>query len=271
MSMTESIEPNVLVTGATDGLGRETALALARKGFRVILHGRSEAGVRATQDAIARQVSGAKLEHVQADLQVLSEVRRAVTELTVRLSHLDVIINNAGIYASDAHLTIDGWESTFGVNHVASFVLTLGLLPLLRRATAGRVVNVSSVAHSRGRIEPATFRSLERFDPYHAYAQSKLANILFTTELQRREPKLAVNALHPGVVSTKLLVEGFKMNGPDTLAEGAETSVWLASAHEAAALHGSYCVRSRPTRPSTLASDADLAKDLWALTEHDLQ
>ena len=260
-------ERNVLVTGATDGIGRQTALELARRGFHVIVHGRSGERIHATRDQIAREVPGAKIDYVEADFQVLAQVRRMAAELAARWGHLEVLINNAGIYANDPHLTIDGWESTFGVNHVAAFVLTLELLPLLRRAAAPRIVNVSSVAHSRGRIEPETFRTLHRFEPYHAYAQSKLANALFTIELQRREPGVAVNALHPGVVSTKLLTEGFGMRGPDSIDEGAATSVWLAASPEAGRLRGAYCVRSRPSTPSTLARDEELARRLWELTE----
>lgn len=265
--MSTAQERNVLVTGATDGIGRQTALELARRGLHVIVHGRSGERIGATRDWIQREVPGAKVDIVEGDLQVLAQVRRMAAELASRWGHLEVLVNNAGIYANDPHLTIDGWESTFGVNHVAAFVLTLELLPLLRRAASARVINVSSVAHSRGRIEPDTFRSLHRFEPYHAYAQSKLANVLFTIELQRREPGLSVNALHPGVVSTKLLTEGFGMRGPDSVGEGAATTVWLATSAEGGRLRGSYCVRSRPTTPSTLARDGELARRLWEDTE----
>jgi len=265
--MTTSKERNVLVTGATDGIGRQTALELAKKGFHVIVHGRSGERIAATRDWIQREVPGAKVDIVEADFQVLAQVRRMAAELGSRWGHLEVLVNNAGIYANDAHLTIDGWESTFGVNHVAAFVLTRELLPLLREAPSARIVNVSSVAHSRGRIEPETFRSLHRFEPYHAYAQSKLANVLFTIELQRREPAIAVNALHPGVVSTKLLTDGFGMLGPDSVAEGAATTVWLAASSEGGRLRGAYCARSRPATPSTLARDGELARRLWEETE----
>jgi NAD(P)-dependent dehydrogenase (short-subunit alcohol dehydrogenase family) len=259
----------VLVTGATDGIGRETALALARQGCHVIIHGRSKSRAESARLWIEQhaQTSHVKVDAVAGDLAVLREVRALASEMTARYGHLDVLVNNAGIYANEPMLTIDGWESTFGVNHIAPFVLTHGLMRLLEAAPAPRVINVSSVAHSRGRLEPTTFRSLDRFEPYHAYAQSKLANILFTMELQRRRPHFAVNALHPGVISTKLLTEGFGVQGPDSVAEGAATSVWLASSPAAAKLHGTYCVRSHPTTPSTLARDPELARTLWAHSE----
>jgi NAD(P)-dependent dehydrogenase (short-subunit alcohol dehydrogenase family) len=260
-----------LITGATDGIGRETALALARRGVDVVLHGRSPERLAATQAAVARAAPGVSVETVAADLSDLAQVRRMASELAARHGHLDALINNAGIYANAPALTADGWESTFGVNHVAPFVLTLALLPLLRAAPVGRVVNVSSVAHTRGRLDPASYRSLKGFDPYRSYAQSKLANVLFTVELQRREPALAVNALHPGVVSTKLLTAGFGMQGPDSLEDGAATSVWLAASDAGATLRGAYCVRARPAAPSPLAQDPEAARQLWADTEAGLE
>ncbi len=261
----------VLVTGATDGIGRETALELARKGFHVIIHGRRSERLAHTKALIEGEVTGAIVETVAADFAVLSQVNAMAKELAARHDRLEVLVNNAGIYANDPVLTVDGWESTFGVNHVAPFLLTLALLPLLRNVSDARVINVSSVAHTRGRLEPSTYRSLAGFDPYRSYAQSKLANILFTTELQRREPELAVNALHPGVVSTKLLTEGFGMQGPDSLAAGAATTVWLASSDEGGRLRGAYCVRSRPTTPSALALDPSAARRLWEDTEAHLK
>ena len=262
----------VLVTGATDGIGRETALQLAKKGYHVIVHGRYKARAEEAKHWIQHHAPGVPVavETAVADFAVLREVRHLADDIASRHGHLDVLVNNAGIYANDPMLTIDGWESTFGVNHIAPFVLTLGLLPLLRAAAAGRVVNVSSAAHSRGHIEPRSFRSLDRFESYHAYAQSKLANVLFTVELQARAPELAVNALHPGVVSTKLLTEGFGIRGHDSLGEAAATSIWLASAPEAGKLRGTYCVRSHPATPSTAARDPELAKLLWSHSERAL-
>ncbi len=263
----ETSPQTALVTGATDGIGRATAMALARLGLHVILHGRRPERVAEARSAIEREVARASVETIVADFADLAAVRRMAAEVAARRGTLDVLVNNAGLYANAPSLTIDGWESTFGVNHVAPFVLTLGLLPLLRSAPLGRIVNVSSVAHVRGRLEPATFRALAAFEPYRSYAQSKLANILFTAELQRQEPALAVNALHPGVVSTKLLTRGFGMEGPDSLVDGAATSVWLATSADASMLRGSYCVRARPATPSPGAQDPEAARRLWVDTE----
>ncbi len=256
-----------LVTASTVGMGRETAVALAANGFHVILHGRSPDRLRDAREWVLQRCRTAQVETLRADLQVLSEVRAAVADLGHRVTHLDVLVNNAEIYPSDPHLTVDGWESTFAVNHIAPFVLTMGLLPLLKRAPAARVVNVSNAAHSRGHIIESRLRSLDHFDAYQAFADSKLANLLFTSELQRREPTLAVNALHPGSMPTRLLTESFGTRGPDTLVGRIDTSVWLATAPDAGRLRGAYCVQSKPTTASTHARDEELAATLWRISE----
>jgi len=258
--------PRVFITGATDGIGLETALELARRGLEVVLHGRSDARLEAARSRVAA-IATAPVHTSKADLASLAEVRRLGDETARRFDVIDVLVHNAGIYANDPTLTVDGFESTFAVNHLAPFLLTARLTPSLARSPHPRVVNVSSIAHARGRIDPSTFRSLEGYDAYRAYAASKLCNVLFTLELQRRHPEWAVNALHPGVVSTKLLTDGFGMSGPDSLAEGARTSVWLAASDEAASLRGTYCVRARPATASAPARDPELARRLWALTE----
>jgi NAD(P)-dependent dehydrogenase (short-subunit alcohol dehydrogenase family) len=250
----------ILVTGATDGIGLETARQLAHRGHRLILHGRNP-------DKLARaaaELSPAEVQTLRADLGSLTDTRRASDECRARFPSIDVLINNAGIYQNEPALSADGFELTFAVNHLGPFALTLGLLPLL--PAGGRVVNVSSVAHSRGRIDWASLRSLDRYDAYRAYAQSKLMNVMFTLDLQVTRPDLAVNALHPGVVSTRLLTEGFGMQGPDSLAAGAATSVWLATAPETAALHASYCARMSVARYAAAADDAATRRRLWDLS-----
>jgi len=256
-----------LVTASTVGMGRETAVALAANGFHVVLHGRSPDRLRDAREWVSQRCPTAHVETLRADLQVLCEVRAAAVELRRRFGHLDVLVNNAEIYPSDPHLTVDGWESTFAVNHIAPFVLTMGLLTLLKQAPAARVVNVSNAAHSRGHIVEPRLRSLDHFDPYQAFAGSKLANLLFTLELQRREPTLAVNALHPGSLPTRLLTETFGTRGPDTLIGRTDTSTWLATSPEAGRLRGTYCVGSKPSTPSTQARDPDLAAELWRISE----
>lgn len=245
----------ILVTGATDGIGLETARQLVAMGHRVIVHGRRPERVAAAVQALARHAADGAITTALGDLADLASVRHLAADLLARGGAIDVLLNNAGIYANAGELTIDGFESTFGVNHLAPFLLTHLLLPALAPSGA-RVINVSSIAHARGRLDARKWRSLDGFDPYGAYAQSKLANVLFTVELARRlPPHVEAFALHPGVVTTKLLTEGFGMRGADSLAAGADTSVFLATSPDAGQLAGQYVVKRRAARMHPLASD----------------
>lgn len=244
--------PTALVTGATAGIGLQTARELRARGFHVLLHGRDPARLTAA----AALVEGAQT--YQADLASLAEVRRLAAAVLQDHPRLDVLVNNAGVYLRQPTRSADGFEATVAINHLAPFLLTHLLLPAL---ADGRVVNVSSIAHSRGQLDRARLVEVSAFEPYRAYAASKLHNILFTVELDRRlrgRPPL-VNALHPGVVSTRLLVEGMGARGPDSLEAGAATSVFLASTPELRA-RGAYFVRSAVARPAPQATDgADAA------------
>ncbi len=227
-----------LVTGATDGIGKETARKLAARGFDVVVHGRTqEKAERARAEVDAKRA-------VAAELSSLDAVRA----LAGQIEALDVLVNNAGVYMKRRALTADGREMSMAVNHDAPFLLTHLLLARLRASKDPRVVNVSSVAHTRGRIDVDDIDMARGFSAYGAYAASKLANVLFTVELARRAPGVKVNACHPGVVSTKLLKAGFDMNGPDSLDEGARTSVLLAAGDVDDS--GAYWVAERRARAS---------------------
>jgi NAD(P)-dependent dehydrogenase (short-subunit alcohol dehydrogenase family) len=242
---TNRAAPLVLVTGATDGIGAQTAIELAKRGARVIVHGRN--GDKAA--SLARQLGDHAEEPLVADLAQLSAVRSMAAQLVARGQALDVLINNAGVYCTKRQLTVDGFGMTMGVNHYAPLLLTHLLMPALLRSARGRIVNVSSIAHARGTIDLDDPQLTNSWDGYRAYAASKLANVLFTIELARRlrETRVTVNALHPGVVSTKLLKAGFGMQGPDSLADGAATSVFLALDPDVKD-SGAYFVRCRPER-----------------------
>ena len=274
--MQEGSRPIVLVTGSTDGIGLETALELARRGARLIVHGRRAERIEAAADALRAVAADAVAGTAQADLGVLDDVRRLAQRLA-ELPAAHVLLNNAGVFEQQRAVTVDGFERTLAVNHLAPFLLTH--LLLADRGGAGRallrVVNVSSIAHNRGQIALDDLHfERRRFDGYSAYAASKLANVLFTLDLARRlhEAGRAVttNALHPGVVSTKLLTEGFQMRGPDSLAEGAATSVMLAldpqfgprAGSEAGATGGYYSNR-RPAAVNQVARDARLQRELY--------
>ena len=259
-------EKTILITGATDGIGKATAVELARRGMTVILHGRSLEKVQQTQNEIKHSVPNASLEVIAADFSSLKQVRAMSQEIVARFERLDVLINNAGVFMQKREVSQDGFELTFAVNHLAPFLLTCSLLPLLRSSQA-RVVTVSSFSHRRGQINFADLQSERSFEGYNVYAQSKLANILFSNELAEREHgKLTSNSLHPGGVTSKLLTTGFGITGISP-AQGAETSVYLALAPEVAHVTGKYFSESRetPTIPPVL--DAAVGKKLWEVSE----
>ncbi len=258
-------EKIILVTGATDGIGKATAMELARHGARVIVHGRKAEKVAQIQAEIGRFIPGNKVETAVADLSSLSQVRSLARYLTDHFERLDVLLHNAGVFMKQRQLSADGFEMTFAVNHLAPFLLTHELLPLLR-ASQARVITVSSGTHHRGRINFDDLQAERQFDGYAAYSQSKLANILFANELaQREQGTITSNALHPGVINTNLLREGFG-GGGDTVEKGAATSVYLALSPEVANTTGKYFSNSRETPVAAHALDQATQQRLWQVS-----
>ncbi|MEX1367055.1 MAG: SDR family oxidoreductase [Nannocystaceae bacterium] len=263
--MTDS--PLIVVTGSTDGIGRETARQLVRQGARVIVHGRSQAKAETAHAELIELGARPQPDPVVADLASLAAVRSMADELLSRDEPIDVLLNNAGVYMRERQLSEDLLELTMAVNHFAPFALTHRLLPSLQRARAGRIVNVSSIAHTRGVIDLDDLQLSRGFSHYGAYATSKLANVLFTVELAARlSPGITVNALHPGVVSTKLLTEGFQMEGRDTAAKASETSVYLALSPEVEGVSGQYFAHRKVAPRSPLANDDALRRRFYELS-----
>jgi NAD(P)-dependent dehydrogenase (short-subunit alcohol dehydrogenase family) len=257
----------ILVTGATDGIGLETAKELARRGHEVVLHSRDAEKALLAADKIMQSVPNAQLQTACADLSDLGQVVQMSQELNARLTKLDVLLHNAGVYMPTRRLSVNGFEMTMAVNYLAPFVMTRWLLSVLKQSADPRVVTVGSVAHQSGRIAFDNMNGEREFDAYHAYANSKLADTLFANALAHRETWLCSNSLHPGVIDTKLLHTGFDMKG-DTRASGARTSVYLATSPEVKGVTGKYFDDCHEAQCSALAADHELDDALWRWTEH---
>ena len=273
-------EPVALVTGATDGIGRATALALAARGATVLVHGRDPDRARAVVDALRAHgpVPDWAAKPCVADLARLDDVRALADQVAGRAPRLDVLVNNAGVAlrGPERRASADGFELTMAVNHLAHFLLTTRLRPLLERRDAAdgppRVATVASELHARGRIDwdDVAGQRAERYPGgTAAYAASKLANVLFARALARRaDPaRLVSHALHPGVIKTKLLRDGFGSRGGATPERGAATSVHVALSAEAGRSTGGYWADARPADAAPAALDDALGERLWAATE----
>lgn len=208
-----------VITGATGGLGYETALALSAAGAQVILTGRNDAKGQAALDRIRAQHPGAQIGYEPLDLASLSSIAAFADRFAARYDSLDLLINNAGVMAYPKRkLTADGFEAQFGTNHLGHFALTARLLPLLRRDSSPRLVTVSSLAHRSGQMHFDDLQSERRYSPWSAYCQSKLANLLFAFEFQRRSEAegwgILSAAAHPGYARTELIANGPGRSNP---------------------------------------------------------
>ena len=281
-----------LITGGAGGLGYETARALAGAGADVILAGRSRDKGCLALDALRRELPSARLQFALLDLADLDSVAAAARALLDEARPLDVLVNNAGVMAPPVRrLTAQGFELQYGTNHLGHVALTAALLPLLRTATAPRVVTVSSIAHRRGRLDFDDLQAARGYRPSCVYAQSKLANLLFAFELQRRSDAghwgLSSIAAHPGVANTALFGNGPGAKGVlgafvarvlvptfgQSAARGALPLLFAATAPDAApggyyGPDGGYELRGdvAPAEATSQARDARLAGRLWELS-----
>lgn len=268
----------MLVTGATSGIGWATALGLAQLGARVAITGRdtqrTERAAREIQNAVGR-----KVDLFVADMSAQSEVRRLAAQVLHDLPRLDVLVNNVGGYWNTRHVTADGLERTFAVNHLAPFLLTNLLLDRLMQSGPARVVTVSSNAQAMGRIDFSDLQGERSYSGARAYNQSKLANVLFTYELARRldSTRVTANALHPGVVNTSFGAEDpgraqrlllpFARPFMKTPAQGAATTIRVASEPELAGVTGRFYVNGKPKRSSKRSYDIQTAAQLWQASD----
>ena len=259
----------VMVTGATDGIGKETARGLAAGGARVLLHGRDAGRAQAARRDIVSSTGNEQVEVVLADFQSLRQVRDLARQVHGLTDRLHVLVDNAGVYQERRHLTEDGLETTFQVDYLAPFLLTNLLLDLVLAAAPARIVVVSSGVHQRAAVDLDDLQGARRYDGYAAYALAKLGNLLFTYELAERlrGSGVTVNALHPGAVSTKLLHAGFRPSGGAPPGEGARTPIYLATSPSVATTSGAYFVDEHPTTSSPASYSRELRTAFWELSE----
>jgi NAD(P)-dependent dehydrogenase (short-subunit alcohol dehydrogenase family) len=269
-----------LITGATSGIGKATAMGLANMGASVVMVGRDRGRGEAALAEIKEKCTNASVDLMLADLSSQQEIRRLADEFKEAYPRLDVLINNAGLFRSKRITTADGLEMTFAVNHLAYFLLTKLLLDVLEASAPSRIVNVSSGEQRNGTIDFDDLQGEKGYEGPKAYSQSKLADVLFTYELARRLEGTGVtaNCLHPGgriPVRTNFGsgvsgVFGFTVRALRPLMispeKGAETSIYLASSQEVEGLSGRYFVKKAESRSSDVSYDERIAKRLWEVS-----
>jgi len=267
-----------LVTGATSGIGWETARALAAQGATVALVGRDAGRIQRAIVGIRARIPDGRLESYLADLSSQEQVRRLAQEFQSRHDRLDVLVNDAGAMFPTRSESVDGIEMTLALNHLAPFLLTNLLLDTLKASAPSRVITVSSDAHMGASVNLDDLQLTHGYGPWRAYGQSKLMNLLFTNELVRRLSGTGVtaNALHPGFVASNfgkgegpLWAGVFTLMRPFMISaeKGAQTVIYLASSPEVEGATGGYYANRKPARSSDAARDEAAAQRLWEVSE----
>ena len=271
-----AMRKTVLVTGATSGIGQETARQLAARGAQVIVAGRDQRKAEATVAAIRRETGNDHVDFLLADFASLAAIRGLSQQVKAHYGRLDVLVNNAGATFFRRELSEDGYEMTFAVNHLAPFLLTNLLLDTLDASAPARIVNVASDAHAAATMDLEDLQYEQGYGIMKAYSRSKLANIMFTYELARRlqGSQITVNAVHPGFVSTGMgtnnvprwlgrIFQSITGLFARDAAQGAETVIYLADAADVEGISGLYYQDMTPIQSSALSYDEALARRLW--------
>lgn len=266
-----------VITGANSGIGKETAKALAKQGVIVVMGCRDAERAESARQEIMSESGSSNVVVIPLDLASLQSVRNFAAQFQQQHKHLDLLINNAGLFPFKKQMTEDGFETQFGVNHLGHFLLTHLLMPQLQNAERARVINVASMIHHLGKVDFDSFRGEKRYSPLAAYGQSKLANVLFTRELAQRCKGTNVTAycLHPGAVGTNIAGRSpvrrtlYKLlGGYLSPARGAKTSIYLATEPGIESSSGSYYDEHCKVKPGSKRSrDTALAERLWKVSE----
>ncbi|MBC7797409.1 MAG: SDR family oxidoreductase [Pyrinomonadaceae bacterium] len=270
----------VLITGATAGIGKETALGIAKTGANVVIVGRSKQKCESVVEEIKCATNNANVDFLTADLFSLTEIRKLADDFKAKYQRLDVLVNNAGAIFTKREITVDGFEKTLALNHLSYFLLTNLLLDTIKQTENSRIVSVSSTAHTfANKIDFNNLNGEKSHSGLGAYGVSKLMNIMFTYEIARRlkGSNVAANCLHPGVVASnfgetmgslyQIPIWIFKNVFAISAAKGAETSVYLATSPEVEGVTGRYFDNKRETQSSKISYDESLQRQLWETSE----
>ena len=277
METTDLTGKTILITGATDGIGRETARQLARLGAHIILTGRNPQKAEAAVQELRQSTGNPHIEFLIADLSSQRQIRALAETVKGKIPSLYALINNAGAIFMQRQVSEDGIEMTFALNHLGYFSLTLLLLDILKDSAPARIINVSSAAHRGARLNFEDLQNERSYQGWPVYSQSKLANLLFTYELARRleGSGITVNALHPGFVATRFgrsnggifdplfRLFQFAAISPE---EGARTSVYLAASPEVEGVSGKYFEKCKAVPSSPESYDLTSARRLWEVS-----
>ena len=263
------------ITGGTSGIGKETALGLARLGATIVLPVRNLELAEAVKQEIIEKTGNTKIDYMRCDFLSLASIRSFAEAFSAKYDRLHILVNNAGIMEPTLQVSHDGIERTFAVNHLAPFLLTTLLLETIKRSAPARIVNVSSDGYKSGTIDFDDIEGKQKYTAFRAYSQSKLANILFTRKLASMlvGTGVTVNALHPGMTATNFLkllpafVRPLAKMFMLTPAQGAETTIYLASSPDVATVTGEYCIKNKIVAVSAKAQNTNTANRLWSVSE----
>jgi NAD(P)-dependent dehydrogenase (short-subunit alcohol dehydrogenase family) len=268
----------ILITGASGGIGLQSAIGLAKQGANIVMVGRDKERTSQAVELVKTQSGNQSVSYLLADLSSIEEIRRLAQEFKDKYQTLDVLLNNAGAIFLTRKVSVDGYEMTLALNHLNYFLLTNLLLDMLKAAPSARIVNVSSRAHYRGHVNFDDLQSQHGYNGMRVYSMSKLMNVLFTYELARRldGTNVIANCLHPGFVASNfagnngLIVRvAMKfMSGRISVEEGAKCPIFLASSPDVEGVRGKYFnYDTKETRSSEESYDQNVARQLWEVSE----
>ncbi len=269
------MQKNILITGATSGIGKAAALELAKQGHKILFNSRNPMRGEKVRDELISASGNDQISMLPADLASFKQIKAFAEGAQKKMPVIDVLINNAGMFANKQRLTEDEFDEMLAVNHLAPFLLTGLLLDNLEQSEAARIINVASTVHKSGNIHFDDMNGEKEYKPLKRYGDSKLMNILFTRHLAKKlaDTPITVNSLHPGMVGTNVarefpawlrtIFDWFAIS-PE---KGAKTTIYLATQAEGGEISGEYFEKSKISKTSATAKDADLAARLWAWSE----